>query len=88
MAGLLGLEEAKKDIENEKSLEVWAKRCSNHFTKKAKKMLFEEIDNMILSGSGREITKWCKMNDVYDEITEEEIEIWQREDPDEDDRFD
>ena len=46
-------------------------------------MLYEEIDNIIWSGSEREITKWCSKNKVYDEITEDEIEeIWQREDPD------
>ena len=54
------------------SLEVWAKRCSNHFTKKVK-MLHEEIDNMIWSGSESEITKWCLKNKVYDEITQDEI---------------
>ena len=45
-------------------------------------MLFEEIDNMIWNESESEPAKWCKLNKVYDEITEEEImEIWRREDP-------
>ena len=46
-------------------------------------MLFEETDNMIWNESESETAKWCKRNKVYDEITEEEImEIWRREDPD------
>ena len=74
----MGLVEVRNEIQTEKSLEMWARRCSNHFTKKVK-MLYEEIDNMIWSGSEREITKWCLTNKVYDEITEDEIEeIWQR----------
>ena len=68
------------EIEKEKSLEKWAKRCTHHFTKKVKRMLFEEIDNMVWSGGEKEIAQWCKLNKVYDEITEEEIEeIWKRE---------
>ena len=34
LAELLGFDEVKKEIENERSLEKWAKRCTNHFTKK------------------------------------------------------
>ena len=46
-------------------------------------MLFGEIDNMVWSGREKEITSWCEMNKVYDEITENEIEeIWNREAPD------
>ena len=85
LAGLMGVDEVKKEIEAEKSLEKWAKRCTNHFTRKAKRMLFEEIDNMVWSGRDEGIVRWCSENKVYDEITEEEIEeIWNREDPDED----
>ena len=81
LAGLMGLEEAKMEVEKN-SIERCARRCSIHFTKKVKKTLFEEIDNMAWSGSEREITKWCRMNKVYDEIADREIdEIWQR-DPD------
>ena len=77
LAGLMGFDEVKKEIENEKSLERWATRCSHHFTKNVKRMLFEEIDNMVLSGDEKEIAQWCKNNKVNDEITEEEIEeIW------------
>ena len=48
-------------------------------------MLFEQIDNMVWSELEIEITKWCKRNKVFDEITEKEIEeIWQGEGPDED----
>ena len=40
------VEAVKKEIEKEKNLEAWAKRCSNHFTKKENGMLFQDIDNM------------------------------------------
>ena len=54
------------------------------FHKKVKRMLFEEIDNMVWSRNEDEITGWCNRNKVYDEITENEIEeIWMREAPDE-----
>ena len=65
-------------------MEKWAKRCSHHFTEKVKRMLFEEIDNIVWSGNEEDISRWCRRNKVYDEITEKEFEvIWQREDPDE-----
>ena len=85
LAGLMGLDAVKKEIEEEKNLERWAKRCSHHFTKKIRRMLFEETDNMIWSGVEKELAQWCKKNIVYDEITEEEIEeIWNRKDSDDD----
>ena len=81
------LEEVKNEVEK-KSLERWAKRATNHFTKKVKRMLFEEIDNTVWSGREKEITQWCKTNKVFDEITEKEIEvIWNREDPDDDENI-
>ena len=49
LAGLMKLGEVKKEIEKEKSLERWAKRCTHHFPKKVKRLLFEEIDNMVWS---------------------------------------
>ena len=77
------LDEIRKEIEKEKSLERWAKRCTHHFTKKVKRRLFEDIDNMVWSGD-EENAQWCKRNKVYDEITEKEFEeIWQREDQEE-----
>ena len=83
LAGLMRLEEIKKEIAKEKSLERWARRCTHHFTKKVKRVLFEEIDNMVWSGHEEELSRWCKQNKVYDEITDDEIdEIWQREVPD------
>ena len=46
-------------------------------------MLFEEIDNMVWSGCEEELSRWCKKNKVYFEITKEEIqEIRKREVPD------
>lgn len=74
LVGLIGLHEVKKEISEEKSMERWARRCSNLFTKKVKRMLFEEIDNMVWSGNEDEITGWCNRNTVYDEIAEKEIE--------------
>ena len=67
---MLKFEEVKSEIEKEKSLERWARRCSHHFTKKVKRMLFEEIDNIVWSGDQKEISQWCKVNKVYDEITD------------------
>ena len=82
LAGLMKFEGVKIEIARERHLDVLAKRCSRHFTKKVKRTMFEEIDNMVWSGSENDITSWCKRNKVCDEITEEEIkEIWQREDP-------
>ena len=53
-------------------------------TKKVKRMLFEETDNMVWSGCEKAISQWCTKNEVYDEITEGEIEeIWNREVSDE-----
>ena len=84
LAGLMKLGEVRNEVEKEKNLERWARRCTHHFTKKVKKMLFEEIDNMVWSGQSSEISQWCKKNKVYDEVTEAEIEeIWQREGPEE-----
>ena len=83
LARLLKFDGVMKEIEAEKSLEKWAKRCTNHFTRKTKRMLFGEIDNVVWSGREREIAEWCKRNKVYDEVTEDEIEeIWNREAPD------
>ena len=82
LAGLMKLEEIKKEIEKEKFNERWDKRCSHRFTKKVKRMLFEEIDNVVWSGDVKEIAQWCKRNKVFDEITPNEIEeIWQSEQP-------
>lgn len=82
LAGLMGFEVLKKEVETEKSLERWTRRCSNHFTKKMKRMLYEEIDNVVWNGKERAISEWCKRNKVYDEITEAEIEeIWMKETP-------
>ena len=85
LAGLIGFDEVKKEIEAEKNLEKWAKRCTNHFTRREKRMLFGEIDNIVWSGKEGLITEWSKKNKVYDEITEDEIEeLWNQETPGED----
>ena len=84
LAGLIGFDGVKIEVAKEKSLERWAMRCSHHFTKKVKRMLYE-IDNMVWTGDQKEVSQWCERNKVCDEITESEIgEIWQREDPTED----
>ena len=85
LAGLMGFDEVKKEIEAEKNLEKWAKRCTNHFTRRVKRMIFGETDNFVWSGEEGATSRWCKRNKVYDEITEEEIEeIWNREAPGDD----
>ena len=82
LAVLMELEEVKSEIQK-KSPEKWARRCTHHFTKKTKRLLFEEIDNMVWCGTEKEISQWCKVNIMYDQITEDEIEeIWTRESPD------
>ena len=48
-------EEIKKEILKKKSIERWARRCTHFFTKKVKRTLFEEIDNMMLSGDKKEV---------------------------------
>ena len=82
LAGLMKLGDVKKDIEKENDLERLAKRCTHHSSKRVKIMLFDEIDNMVWSWSESEITRWCKNNKVFDDITEDEIEeIWTRDAP-------
>ena len=84
LAGLMKNDDVKKEVEVEKNLEKWAKSCTNHFTKRVKRMLYTETDNMVWNDGG-EIAQWCKRNKVYDEITESEIEeIWNKEDTDKD----
>ena len=63
LAELMMFGEIKKEIVNEKSLEKWAMICTNFFTKKVKRILFEEIDNMVWSGD-EEVTRWCGQNKV------------------------
>ena len=58
LAGLMGFEVLKKEVETEKSLERWARRCSNHFTKKMKRMLYQEIDNVVWNGKEKAISEW------------------------------
>ena len=58
LAGLMMFGVIKKEIVKEKSLERWARRCSN-FAKKVKRMLFEEIDKIVWSGNEKEISQWC-----------------------------
>ena len=83
LAGLMKFDEVKKEIGKERCLERWAKRATNHFTKRAKRILHEEIDNVVWSWSEKEISMWCQHNKVFDVITEAEIEeIWNRETPD------
>ena len=72
-----------EEIETEKCLERWAWKCTNHFTKKMKRLLYEKIDNNAWNGNEKEVARLCKRNKVFDEITEEEIqELWNQERPD------
>ena len=83
LAELMGFEEVREKIEKEKTLQKWARRVSNHFPRKTKRVIFEMTDNMVWSGDERGVAEWCKRNKVFDEITEDEIdEIWRRDDQD------
>ena len=64
LAEMLEFADIKREIESEKSLERWAKRCTNSFTKNVKRLLFGEIDNLIWSGKEKEITGWCKKQSI------------------------
>ena len=86
--GMMKLDDVRKEMRAEKDLERWARRYSNNFPKKAKRMLFEEIDNMVWYGGEKEIVNWCQQNKEFDEIAEKEIEeIWMRESPDEEEQI-
>ena len=54
LAEMFAVEEIKKEIETKRNLERWAKRCTNHFTKKVKRMGYEEIDNIVWSGTEKD----------------------------------
>ena len=69
LAGMMAFDVIKNEIETERKLARYARMCPNHFTKKAKRMLYEEIDNIVWSGTEKEISRWCKVNKVFDEIT-------------------
>ena len=85
LAGLMGLDEVMKEIGAEKNLEKSAKRCTNHFTRKTKRMIFGETDNIVWSWKEGAVSKWCKRKNVCDEITDAEIdELWNREAPGDD----
>ena len=55
--GLMRFDAVKKEIEGERNLERWARGSTSCFTKNVKRMLYEEIDNMVWSKDGEEITK-------------------------------
>ena len=81
---LLRVDEIKKEIEKE-SLVKWGNKANNILARKTKRMIYEEIDNMVWNGSEQEIGEWCNLNKVFDEITEEEIEEIQKRDQDDND---
>ena len=81
LARLIGFDGVKTEVEKEKDLEAWGKRCTHFFNKKTKRLLFEETDNMVWNCGESEIASWVRRNKVYDEITDGEIEeIWRRDD--------
>ena len=55
LAALMKIEVIKNEIEKEQSLERRARRCTNFFTEKVKRMLFQEIDNMVWKGMKRKL---------------------------------
>ena len=42
LAGLMGFDEVKKEIGAEKNLEKWAKRCTNDFTRRVRRMCLKK----------------------------------------------
>ena len=55
------------------------KRYTNHFTRKAKRMIFGEIDNIVWRGKEGDY-RMVFRSKVYEEIRDEKIqEIWNRE---------
>ena len=77
------MKKSKRKNKKEKTLQKCARRATNQFPKKTKRVIFEMTDNMVWSGDEIVILEWCDRNKVFDEITDEEIEeIWQREDQD------
>ena len=67
-----------------KSLVKWGKKANNILAKKTKRIIYEEIDNMVWNGSEKEIGEWCKRNKVFDENAEEIEEMWKRDQDDND----
>ena len=47
LAGLIGFDGVKTEVEKEKNLEAWGKRYTHLFNKKSKRLPFEETDNMV-----------------------------------------
>ena len=83
LAGLIGFDGVKAEVEREKNIEAWGKRCTHFFNKKTKRLLFKETDNMVWNCGESEITSWFRRNKVFDEITDgENEEIWKRDGPD------
>ena len=62
LAGLIGFDGVKTEVENEKNLEAWGKRCTHFFNKKTKRLLFQETDNMVWNCGESEIASWCNRN--------------------------
>ena len=76
------MKKSKRKNKKEKTLQKCARRATNQFPKKTKRVIFEMTDNMVWGGEEKVVLEWCKRNKVFDEITDEEIdEIWQRNDP-------
>ena len=56
LASLIGFDGVKTEVEKEKNLEAWGKRCTHFFNKKTKRLLFEETDNVVWNCGESEIT--------------------------------
>ena len=71
LAEVMGFEEFKEKNEKEKTLQKWARRVSNIFPRKTKRVIFEMTDNMVWSGDERSVAESCKRNKAFDETTDE-----------------
>ena len=57
LATLMGFDCVRIEVERQKNLESLAKRGAHNFNKKVKRMLFDEVDNMVWKNGGSEISR-------------------------------
>ena len=60
LAGLIGFDGVKTEVEKEKNLEAWGKRCTHFFNEKTKRLLFQETDNIVWNCGENEIASWVR----------------------------
>ena len=58
------LMESRRRLKKKKSLVKWGKRTNNLLAKKTKRMIYEEIDNMVWDENEKKIGEWCNRDKV------------------------